>query len=429
MRILYLAHRTPFPPNKGDKIRSFHELRGLAERGHEVHLLAFADDPRDLRPENRAALAQICATIGIRPLNRRVAMLKALASLLRGDPFTLGYFSSRAMRRDVDRLLADVRPRAIVVYSSSMAQYIPPALASRTLLDMIDVDSEKWGAYARTVAPPQSWVYAIESRRLGAYEQTIIRRFARTLVTTPRERTTLLGAVGDPDVRTRVHALPNGVDLERFRPGTQGTDFPMSESDRRFLDRERGPLVVFTGAMDYRANVDGARYFAVEVLPLVRARVPDAEFMVVGSTPTSDVKRLGELPGVTITGTVDDVRPYVAAAAVCVAPLRIARGVQNKILEAMAMGRVVVATPEAAAGLSATAGRDLLIGRTAEEFADVVVTVIQVSAIRDRVGRNARLFVERHHDWRLTLDSLSDIVGSVARDRDVQSGGHGPEIS
>jgi len=413
MRILFLAHRIPYPPNKGDKIRSFHEVKGLAERGHEVHLLAFADDPHDLRPESKSELSKLCKTIGIHPLKKRIARLKALASLLYGDPFTLGYFSSRAMRRDMHQVLADIRPQVIVVYSSSMAQYVPTAFDTRTVLDMIDVDSEKWGDYARAYSLPLSWVYAIEARRLSAYEQTIIRRFARTVITTARELETLLQATAEPAVRARVQTLESGVDLERFRTDGVGTDFRVSESDRRFLDRGRGPLVVFTGAMDYHANVDGARYFAVEVLPLVRLRVPDAEFMVVGSNPTAAVRRLGEISGVTVTGTVDDVLPFMAAATVCVAPLRIARGVQNKILEAMSMSRAVVSTSEAAAGLSVVSGQDLVVADGPDAFARAVVNVIGDSEARARLGENARRFVERHHNWEDTLERFTQLITSV----------------
>lgn len=401
-RVLFLAHRIPFPPDKGDKIRSFHELKILAASGHEVHLLAFADDPRDLRADYKAALSELCASVSILALNRRLAAAKALVSLARGRPFTLGYFSARSMREAVARTLASTNPDAIVVYCSSVAQYVPPALYSRTLLDMVDVDSEKWRDYSRAASPPRAWIYATEAKRLRAYEQSIIRRIARTIVTTSREAATLVD--GADDVRARVATVPSGVDLTRFSTALA------ADSDARAAQ----PCVVFTGAMDYYANVDAARYFVHDVWPAIRSRVPDAQFVIVGSNPSSSVLALASTPGVSVTGTVPDVRPYVGNAVVSVAPLRIARGVQNKILEAMSMGRAVVSTPQAAAGLAAAAGEELLVASGATALADAVVSLLNDPDLRARIGRRARAFVERNHDWPITLRRFVEIVDRLA---------------
>jgi sugar transferase (PEP-CTERM/EpsH1 system associated) len=270
---------------------------------------------------------------------------------------------------------------------------------------MVDVDSEKWRDYSRRAAPPRSWIYAAEAERLGRYEQTIVRRFPRTIVTTPREAATLVGA-SDAGALTRVEAVPNGVDLTRFAPERAGDDGARGGA--------RVPRVVFTGAMDYYANVDAAEYFVSDVWPAIRARLPDAQFVVVGSNPTAAVRGLASAPGVTVTGTVPDVRPYVVDATVCVAPLRIARGVQNKILEAMAMGRPVVATREAAAGLSAAAGSDLLVAQGPDALADAVVSVARDAGLGERIGRSGRAFVERHHDWAITLRRFVEIVEGLA---------------
>ncbi len=399
--ILFIAHRIPYPPDKGDKIRSFHELKALSAAGHHVHLLAFADDPRDLRPEYKAALSEICASVSIVALDRRIAAIRALASLARGNPFTLGYFSTTSMRRALAEMLTSANPDAVVVYSSSVAQYVPPALHAKTILDMVDVDSEKWRDYSRATTIPRSWVYAAEARRLGDYEQAIVRRFARTIVTTPREAATLVGSA-DEGVQARVEAVPNGVDLTRFAPGSAGGN----DAGRDAL----APRVVFTGAMDYYANVDAALYFVRDIWPSIRVSLPDAQFLIVGSNPTAAVRGLASVPGVSVTGTVPDVRPYIAGAAVCVAPLRIARGVQNKILEAMAMGRAVVSTPEAAAGLSAAAGSDLLVAQGPDALSDAVVSVVGDAGLRERIGRSGRAFVERNHDWAVTLRRFVEIV-------------------
>lgn len=408
MRILYLAHRIPYPPNKGDKIRSFHEIRGLTAQGHEVHLAAFVDDPRDLK--YRDDLARICQSVTLSPLSRRRASLRSLAGLVTRQPLSLRFFSSRAMHERVLNLINWVDPEAIVVYSSAMTQYVPARLASRTVVDLVDADSEKWRDYAAVAPMPASLIYGIEGRRLRLHERTVIRTFARSLVTTPREAL-LLKDAGAAD---RLTPLANGVDLDRFRPGLitdPGSAVP--EIERRFL-AAGAPRIVFTGAMDYFANADAVTTFARDVWPLVRARRPGATFLIVGANPTRQVRRLGQQPGILVTGTVDDVRPYLAGAAVSVAPLQIARGIQNKVFEAMAMGTPVVTTAAVVAGLGAAPGRDVLVASAPEDFAAAVLNVIGNRQLHDDLSARARAFVEREHRWDAMLAEFVRIVESVA---------------
>jgi sugar transferase (PEP-CTERM/EpsH1 system associated) len=418
MRVLFLAHRVPYPPDKGDKIRAFQELRALVARGHQVHLFAFADDPEDVR--HRATLAELGATVEIIPLDPWRAKLRALAGLVGRAPLSIRYFASAQMRRSVVCSLAGRELDAALVSSGPMAQYVPPALAARTVVDLVDVDSEKWLAYAHRRSPPWSWLFRVEWRRLRRYERAIVDRFAHTVVTTAREAA-LLERPDDATLPTSLHAITNGVDLERYRPATWPGSEPirLPAAERRFLPASAGPRLVFTGVMDYYPNVDAVRYFAEEVLPLVRACEPRAELLVVGRDPIRSVRRLGERPGVTITGYVEDVRPYLAAATVCVAPLRVARGVQNKILEAMASGRPVVATPEAAAGLRTDDGEHLLVGRDAAELAGAVVSVIRDARLRTELGARARAFVEREHGWGPMMERLARLVESVAAVEDT----------
>ncbi len=410
MKLLFLAHRIPYPPNKGDKIRSFHELSAFVARGHEVHLLAFADDPGDLRYQE--TLAEVCASATIIPLNRSWAKLRSLASLFSHAPLSLGYFGSHRMRREVKRKLTDVGFDAVFVYSSTMAQYVPRELETRTVADLVDIDSEKWRDYAHRTQPPVSWLYELEAHRLRRYEHSIVSRFAYTVVTTKREAA-LLTDLDEFTRRARLHTITNGIDLERYRPDAVFAPADVPENERRFLNGLSTPRLVFTGAMDYYANVDGMRYFADEVFPLIRQREPRAEFFIVGSNPTAEVKRLGEREGVTVTGFVEDVRPYLASATACVMPLRIARGVQNKILEAMATGRAVIATPEVVAGLRVADGEQALIGRNARELACATLKVIEDEGLRVRLGAQARRFVEEDHAWPPLLERLTDLVESV----------------
>jgi len=397
MKLLYLAHRVPYPPNKGDKIRSFHELQALVERGHEVHLLAFADDLNDLNYQ--VDLARMCASVEIVPLRRVWAGARALANLINTRPLSLGYFASRKMRRLVERAASNNDFDAVFVYSSTMAQYAPSQLASRTVVDMVDVDSEKWRDYAGRANPLLSRLYSLEWKRLRGYEYEIVTRFANTVVTTRREAA-LLDRLDEFTRRARLRMITNGVDLDYFQPSTQPPD-------------TISPRLVFIGAMDYFANVEGARYFAEEVFPLIRSRESRAKFSIVGANPAAEVKKLARHPGVTVTGFVPDVRPYLRKATVCIVPLRIARGVQNKVLEAMAAGKAVIASPEAVAGLRVVDGEHLMIANTAERFAGAALEVMRDESLRESLEMRARRFVEAEHDWKPLLQKLVELIETV----------------
>jgi sugar transferase (PEP-CTERM/EpsH1 system associated) len=406
MKLLFLAHRIPYPPNKGDKIRSYHELRAFIERGHDVHLLAFADDLNDL--SYQVELARWRLQVEIVPLRERRAKARAAANLFSSRPLSLGYFASLKMRRLVKRVVAENDFDAVFVYSSTMAQYAPRDLASRTVVDLVDIDSEKWRDYSLRTVGLKSRLYALEWKRLRRYEYEIVSRFAGAVVTTRREAA-LLDELDEFTRRARLHVITNGVDLDYFQPAGQ----PMESSP---------PRLVFTGAMDYYANVEGVRYFIEEIFPLVREREPRAEFFIVGSKPTDEVKTLGLRDGVTVTGFVEDVRPYLHSAAVCVMPLRIARGVQNKALEAMASGKAIVATPEAVAGLRVVNDEHLLVAGDPQSFAGAVVEVIRDERLRLRLGNRARVFVETEHDWGPALQKLTQLV-EAAGSRESRSDG------
>jgi sugar transferase (PEP-CTERM/EpsH1 system associated) len=401
VRLLFLGHRVPYPPDKGDKIRSFHELSALAARGHEIHLAAFAHQPNDLGHET--ALAGLCASIAIVRLHKQWARLGALSSLFSHAPLSVGYFASRRMDRVVQRL-AKSKLDAVLVCSSTMAQYVPPELAARTVVDLVDVDSEKWRSYARSMRPPAAWVYALEWRRLRRHEKAIVARYPHAIVTT-RPEAALLGHEQDTAQSGRLHVINNGVDLEGYRPAKATASPRLADASTQHL--------VFVGRMDYFPNVDGVRYFVEQVLPYIRQREPHVRFWVVGSNPTAEVRRLGRQAGVHITGFVRDVRPYLAAATACVVPLHVARGVQNKVLEAMAAGRAVIATPQAVAGLRVVDGRDLLVAHTPGQFVHATLAVLSDERLRTQLGDGARRFVQQEHDWAPLMARLVGLIESV----------------
>jgi sugar transferase (PEP-CTERM/EpsH1 system associated) len=406
MKLLFLAHRIPYPPNKGDKIRSYNELRGFVERGNEVHLLAFADNRRDM--SYRIFLAQLCASVEIVPLHRTNAKLRAATKLMTRQPLSLGYFDSRKMKRLVRQSIAQHDFDAVFVYSSTMAQYVPRELWARTIVDLVDVDSEKWRDYASFAKPPKSWLYDLEWKRLRHYEHEIVRRFAFTILTTTREAS-LLDDLDEFTRHARLRIINNGVDLDYFQPDDEESISPT-------------PRLVFVGAMDYYANIEGVTWFVEKVFPLIRRIEPRAEFFIVGSNPTSEVERLGRCRGVSVTGLVYDVRPFMRSATACVVPLRIARGVQNKVLEAMAAGKAIVATPEAVAGLRVRDGKELLLARTPEEFADATVSLIRQESLRRELSRKSLRFVETEHDWEPIVRSVAELTESVVRTHAVNAG-------
>lgn len=412
MKILFLAHRIPYPPNKGDKIRSFHELRALTERGHEVHLLAFADDPGDLGYQ--VDLAKICAHVEILPLNRRWAQFHALRTMLGKRPLSLGFYDNRRMRRAVTEQCALHKFDAVFVYSSTMAQYVPPEFVTRTVVDLVDADSEKWRDYSERIGFPMRHVYRTEWQRLRQYEREIVSTYAYTILTTPREAQ-LLNQVDEFTRRARLRTMTNGVDLKHYRcePWRLSALDKVPAKERQWFADTSAPRLVFTGAMDYYANIEGVKYFVEHVLPLVHLQEPRVEFMIVGSNPTEEVLALGRQAKVTVTGYVEDVRPYLQAATACVAPLRIARGIQNKVLEAMAAGRAIVASTEVAAGLQAIDGEHWLVGKSPQKMAHQIVTLIRDDKLRTELGEGARGFVEDHHDWEPLLQRFADLIEGI----------------
>jgi sugar transferase (PEP-CTERM/EpsH1 system associated) len=391
--LLFLAHRIPFPPNKGDKIRSFHLLRHLGAR-YEIHLGAFVDDPADWQYED--ALKPYCASIKLLPLHPRRARLASLVGLLSGEALTLPYYRSGELKRWAADLATSGRVTRGLAFSSAMAQFMPASLARR-VLDMVDVDSDKWTQYAPTQRWPLSWVYAREGRRLAEWEARVAQDFDATLLVSDDEAALLQQRM--PHARHKIGAFENGVDADYFSPAR---DYPDP-----YPPAVKG--IVFTGAMDYWPNVDAVSWFADRIFPAVRNAVPNAQFTIVGSRPTGDVMALARQPGVVVTGSVPDIRPWLAHAACAVAPLRIARGVQNKVLEAMAMARPVVASAQAAEGIRAEAGRDFVLAQGEAEFARAVVAQLQTPAS----AAPARECVLAHYDWARNLSAIDPLFDAA----------------
>ncbi len=384
--LLFLAHRIPYPPDKGDKIRSWHMLKHLAA-DWRVHLGAFVDDPDDWRHVD--ALKAVCADVCLRPLSPRGGKIRSLTGLLTGEALTLPYYRDGQLSRWVRGKLGGGIDH-VVVYSSAMAQFVMQARCGTRVMDFVDIDSDKWRQYAPTKAWPLSWLYAREGRRLLDWERRVAAEFDAGLFVSAREAEDFRRLA--PESAAKIGHFNNGVDAEYFAPERAYPDpYP---ADARVL--------VFTGAMDYWPNVEAVAWFAREVLPQVRQRHPQVVFYIVGSRPAPEVQALAALPGVSVTGRVEDVRPYLHHAAAVVAPLRIARGIQNKVLEGMAMAKTVIVTPQALEGLVVRVGEEVLCADTPDAL---LARVGEVLAGRD-LGPAARARVASDYTWGASLARL-----------------------
>ena len=399
--ILYLVHRAPWPPDRGDRIRSWHLLNALAKLA-PVHVAAYADSAQD------AAIAspmlREVALSSFVPVRDRSAAVAAALSLPRLAPLSCGLFGGGGMAEHVSDVIATRPISHIVVFSGPMAQFIPARFAGRVTMDFCDVDSAKFTAYAaadRALSPMRA-VHAYEGWRLAAWEKAVAQRADMALFVSEAEAALFRARAGLG--ADKVRCLENGIDLVRFDPS--GDWAPLKPSQR-----PPGPMAVFTGQMDYRPNVEAVAGFARDVMPRLRAIVPDAQFAIVGRAPTAEVRALADLPGVIVTGAVDDTRSWLAASDATVAPLTVARGVQNKLLEAMAMARPVVASPSAAEGIDAVAGRDLIVADGPQSTADALVALYGDPARGAAMGRAARARMEARYGWDATLAPLAGMLG------------------
>ena len=389
--ILFLAHRVPYPPDRGDKMRSYHLLKALADLA-PLHLVTFADDAADMGHAESLRPLLASLHVEVRARSRPRAALAALAS---GRPISLAAFDSAGLRRVAGVALRQVD--TVFAFSGQMAQFVPEGFAGRFVMDFVDVDSAKFAAYAAQAPGPLRLLHAREARLLGRYERAVAARAHASLFVSGAEANLFRAGGG-----RRARVLENGIDLAFYDP-VRPHDAPVE-----------GPLVLFTGQMDYRPNVEAVTSFAAASWPAVRARVPDARFAVVGRNPDPAVLRLGDIPGVIVTGAVPDVRPWLAAARVAVAPLRTARGVQNKVLEAMAMARAVVASPAAFEGIDATPGTELVVADRLGE-ADAVAALLADPARAERIGRAARARMAARYGWEAALAPLAELVGREGR--------------
>ncbi len=394
MNILYLCHRIPYPPNKGDKIRSYNQIQYLSQH-HSIYLACLIDDRDDW--QYVAPLRAMCRHVEVVDRKGFQEWWRMGMAFLGGQPLSLGAFFVPALLEKVKAVLAQESIDRIIIFSSPMAEYVRHESAIPKIMDFVDMDSEKWRAYAQIKPFPLSLLYETEAHRLGQYELEMARICQESLVIS-QEETQVLRERSEQRIEPKV--LPNGVDYEYFSPPPEA-------------DKTK-PIIVFTAAMDYFPNVDGALFFCQEILPRVHHVIPDAQFLIVGRNPEDSLRKMAkQIPQVQVTGTVPDVRPYLSEAMAAVAPLRIARGVQNKILEAMAMELPVVGTTCSFQGLAIDADCGMYVVDDPGEFADTVVRLLGNPRQTRAEGVAAREFVTSHYDWSRILQEFENILEGV----------------
>ena len=396
MKVLFLSHRVPFPPSSGSKVRAFHVIRHLSEQGHRVTVASLARSRDEL--EQSAGLAEFSAERMVETVPAWHASARMVAWLPSSRPSSFGYFYSAALARRVSDALGTGTYDLVFVHSSSMAPYATAAPgAALRVLDFCDMDSQKWREYARHKPFPQSAGYWLEAAKLERAEARLARQFDLSTCATPAELESLKRLA--PDAASDWFA--NGVDAELFQPAEQ------PDPD----------LIVFVGRMDYYPNQQAVQDFCQAVLPRLQRRRPALRFAVVGADPPRSTRVLGRLPGVTVTGTVPDVRPYVTRAALTVAPLRIARGTQNKVLESMAMGVPVVCSPAVSKGVDAVPGEHLLCASNAEEYVTLIERLLDSPSLRNTLAQAGRERVLTHHSWDRSMSRLDELMAAALEQR------------
>lgn len=399
--ILYIVHRFPYPPDKGDRIRAFHIIRYLASRSN---LYVAALDDEGVSAEQIAELSEIVSRLEVVPLKGWWRYLSLLGGVIGGKSLSESFFFSSTLHSILQGLRRNSQFDAVMISASSLAPYLRvfESSGAKKIVDLVDVDSEKWRQYGDASRGPKRVVFQREYRRVKQLEGRLLESADAVTLVSEDEANLLRTRCGDERRLKKIRAVLNGVDLEFFSPANV----------------EQSRSICFLGAMNYRPNIDAVMWFVTEVWPHLRKHHPSLVFNIVGRNPSPEVNSLRNVEGVHVTGAVPDVRPWLAQSVAVVAPLRIARGIQNKVLEAMAMGRVVVASPEALTGLRVEPDLNVLEAITPDEWYYQIRKALQSSEQRTSLEQNARSYVEQHHSWEATLEPLSEIL-SLTSNRKV----------
>jgi sugar transferase (PEP-CTERM/EpsH1 system associated) len=394
VKILLVCHRLPFPPKRGGKIRPFNIIRHLSESGHSVTVGSLARSEDELA--DGQGLTEYCDRLLVGTVTGASAMAHMILRLPTTSPSSMGNFYSSSLHREIRQELEQNSYDLIFVHCSSAAQYVALTQGIPSILDFGDMDSQKWLDYSMFKPFPLSVGYWLEGTKLCREEKRLARKFDCSTCTTQAELDTLNGF----DVAEHTDWFPNGVDLEYFSP---------FEKD---YDKNR---ICFVGRMDYYPNQQAMTEFCDDILPIIRSRRPQTELLIIGAEPSAEIRRLGQRPGVEVTGTVPDIRQHVQSSALSLAPLRIARGTQNKILESMAMGVPVVCSTKAAMGVDAIPGKHLLAEDSSEQIVEAIISLLDDPDRRRHISEAARHRVIERHQWGASMHRLDGIIAAVTK--------------
>ncbi len=391
--LLYLVHRIPYPPNKGDKIRSYNIFKYLSGK-YKIYLGAFVDDENDWQYIDYFRVR--CEDSFFIKLNSAQMKLSSLTGLYTGEALSVVYYKNKYFREWVDNTVRRNPIDKILAFSSPMAQYIDEKKMKNQLkiMDLVDVDSDKWWQYANAKKWPASWIYKREAEKLFQYERMIASLFDKTTLVSEEEAGLLKSLLPAQD--DKIDFFSNGVDTEYFSP--------LGEYHNPYCSEKT--IIVFTGAMDYWANVDAVKWFVKYVFPVIREKLSNIQFYIVGSNPTPEVRSLEKISDVIVTGSVSDIRPYICYSNLVVAPMRIARGIQNKVLEAMSLAKQVLVTSAAAEGICATPGLHLFIANNENDYAKYAVKLLE----KKNKNSEARKLVIDNYSWTSKLEKLNYLL-------------------
>jgi sugar transferase (PEP-CTERM/EpsH1 system associated) len=390
-RILYISHCLPYPPDKGERIRAFHEVLALSRQFRvTVACLVRRDgQARDIGP-----LTRLCDRIIVARAGGLLGLLRGAAGVLAGKSVSEGFFRSLRLKRRMAGLFAGKPFDIVMGYSSAVLPYVLAAPAARRVMDFVDIDSLKWRCYALGAGTIKGWLYRRESHRVAQLERRGLIACDAVICVSRAE----LEAA--PLSSEKLCVVSNGVDSDYFRPSRSAANV--------------SPTIVFAGTMNYRPNAEAACWFAVKVWPDLKRLMPELKFMIVGRDPARQVRRLARLPGVTVTGSVPDVRPYLSSARVAVAPLLIARGVQNKVLEAMAMARPVVASAAALEGLDVSCCSGVFQADAPARWVRLLSELVPDVRLCEKLGEEGREFVRSNYAWPGCMEPLVSLCRRLA---------------
>lgn len=410
MNVLFISHRPPFPPNKGEKIRTFNQLKYLKELGHNISVCSPVSTDEDIQ-HMKTLGEDYCETVFY---GKAAGKRGYLTALLSNQALSIAYFYSADLQQQLDDYLQTHRVHAIICSSSSMADYVfrsgmlsQLTTRPRLIMDFMDLDSDKWHQYESIKPFPVNMIYGRECNLLQVYEQRVHKQFDACLFVSEQEAELFTLQL---DTADKIHGISNGLDTQFFQPGA-------------FRDELQDPVFLFTGAMDYFPNTDAVNWFVKHCWDTIRQHYPNAHFYIAGMNPTSKIKALDKRPGITVTGFVEDIRKYYHRADIFVAPMQVARGLQNKVLEAFATGVPVVTSSRGAESIHCEHGNQLLIADTPTDFSKHVHYLIKNTSLRRKLRDNALNLISTQYSWAGCLSSFESIVFSGTLESGKVAGG------